>query len=80
MIIRETVDDAGNVIASEVVKEKSPWMKISEAADFLGVTEHTIHEYAKARKLTKYRVAGFSNIRVRREDVENLIQPVPVSE
>jgi len=81
MIIERTVDEAGNVLREEVVEEQSPWMTIQEAAKFLRVSDHTVHEYHRTRKpdgermLKKYRVANFQTVRVKRADVEALVQP-----
>lgn len=75
MIIKEIVDEQGNVLREEIVQEKSKYMKIEEAAAYHGVTKHTVHEWARAGKIKKYRVKGFNNVRLLREEVENLFQP-----
>lgn len=59
-----------------IVREPSPWMTIQEAAEFLRVTEHTIHAWARAGKITKYRVAGFNTVRVKRADIQKLVEPL----
>lgn len=75
MIIREVVDEQGNVLREEVVEEKSKYMKISAAAAYFDVTPHTIHDWAKKGKIRKYRIEGFQNVRVLREEIENLFKP-----
>lgn len=75
MIIKQIVDEEGNVLREEVEQEKSPWMKISDAAKYHDVSVHTIHEWAREGLLTKYRAPGFQNVRFRRVDVENLFKP-----
>jgi excisionase family DNA binding protein len=82
MIIERTVDAQGNLLAEEVIEEQSPWMTIQEAAKYLRVSDHTIHEYHRTRRpdgrrvLEKHRIGGFQTIRVRRADVEALVKPV----
>lgn len=76
-IIKVYVDkDTGEEIKEEVVQADSPWMRITEAAAYHGVTVWTIHEWVRRGILTKYRIDGLHNVRVKREDVENLFQPV----
>lgn len=82
MLIKQVVDEQGNVLREEVIEEQSPWMTIQEAAQFLRKTDHTIHEYHRTfkpdgkRVLQKYRIGDFQTILVKRADVEALVQPV----
>lgn len=54
---------------------KSPYMTIAEAAEFLRVTEHTVHVWSRQgpnQKLKKKRVGDWG-VRLLRADVEALV-------
>lgn len=74
-LIERTVDIDGNVLREEVIEEKSPWMTIREAANYLRVTDHTIHDYCRQGKLTKKRILDFHSVRVPRAEVEAMVMP-----
>lgn len=78
MITKVYVDAAtGETLREEVVEEKSPWMRVEEAARYHDVTVWTIHEWCRKGLLTKYRVKGVQNVRLKRDEVEGLFEPVP---
>jgi hypothetical protein len=66
----------------------SPWMTVAEAAAYLQVTEWAVHNYARKElekkqadpnyvpKLTKHNIAGYKSVRLKRAEVEALVQPV----
>lgn len=53
---------------------------VDEAAAFLGIHHQTIRGYIKSGKLPAFRVAGEKVIRIKRDDLMGLLEPVPVGE
>ncbi|MER3410767.1 MAG: hypothetical protein C4305_07205 [Thermoleophilia bacterium] len=53
-----------------------PYLTIRETAALLALSVRTIHRYIAEGKLRAYRVAGERSIRIKREDVEALLEPV----
>lgn len=53
-----------------------PYLTIRETAMLLALSVRTIHRYIAEGKLRAYRVAGERSIRIKREDVETLLEPV----
>lgn len=75
MLIERTVDEQGNVLREETIREQSPLMTVREAAEFLRVTNHTVYEYLRDGRLRRYRVGGYKNTRLKRAEVEALVTP-----
>lgn len=57
-----------------------PYLTIRETAAMLALSSRTIHRHIAEGKLKAYRVAGEKVIRIRREDVEALLEPLVVSQ
>ena len=53
-----------------------PYLTIRETAVLLALSTRTIHRYIAEGKLKAYRVAGEKVIRIKREDVDALLEPV----
>jgi len=53
-----------------------PYLTIRETAALLALSTRTIHRYIADGKLKAYRVAGEKVIRIKRQDVEALLEPV----
>ena len=53
-----------------------PIRRSGETAALLALSTRTIHRYIAEGKLRAYRVAGEKVIRIKREDVEALLEPV----
>ncbi len=53
---------------------------VDQAADFLGVHHQTLRGYIKGGKLPAYRLAGEKVLRIKREDLMALLEPVAVGE
>ena len=53
-----------------------PYLTIRETAALLALSTRTIHRYIAEGKLKAYRVAGEKVIRIKREDIEALLEPV----
>lgn len=49
---------------------------VQEAANFLGLSVSTIRRYIYDRRLPAYRVANERLLRIRRDDLEALLDPV----
>ncbi len=56
-----------------------PYLTIRETAALLALSTRTIHRYIAEGKLKGYRVAGEKVIRIKREDIEALLEPVGAS-
>lgn len=53
------------------------WLSMAEAAEYLGVTDRTIRNYISRGELPGHRPRGSRLVRVRREDLDALMRPVP---
>lgn len=51
-------------------------MTVEQAAEFLHLSVSTVRSYIRERKLIALRVAGMRMIRVRRSEVEKLLEPI----
>jgi excisionase family DNA binding protein len=54
------------------------YLSVRQAADLLSVSSRTIRRYIKQQYLPAYRVAGQPTIRIKREDIESLLEPIAV--
>jgi excisionase family DNA binding protein len=52
------------------------YLSVRQAADLLSVSTRTIRRYIKQQYLPAYRVAGQPTIRIKREDVDALLEPI----
>lgn len=53
---------------------------VDQAAEFLGVHHQTLRGYIKSGKLPAYRLAGEKVLRIKREDLMALLEPVAVGD
>jgi excisionase family DNA binding protein len=53
---------------------------VDQAADFLGIHHQTLRGYIKSGKLPAYRLAGEKVLRIKREDLMTLLEPVAVGD
>ena len=51
-------------------------LSVKEAAEFLGLSVSTIRRYIYDRRLPAYKIAGERLVRIRREDLEALLDPM----
>lgn len=58
---------------------QSPWMTQSEAAAYLRVTARAVRTMIADGRLTGYRMGERRTMRVRRDEVTNLLQPIPTA-
>lgn len=58
------------------MKDQVAYLSVRQAADFLSVSPRTIRRYIEQNILLAYRVTGSNTIRIKREDLEALLQPV----
>lgn len=70
------VSPAGRPAAGVPMDATRPYLTIRETAALLALSTRTIHRYIAEGKLKAYRVAGEKVIRIKREDVEALLEPV----
>lgn len=52
-------------------------LRIPEAAEYLNVAPRTVRDYIAQGRLPAYRIAGQRAVRIKAEDVEALLQPIP---
>ncbi len=55
-------------------------LTVDQAAEFLGVHHQTLRGYIKSGKLPAYRLAGEKVLRIKREDLMALLEPVAVGD
>ena len=62
----------------KAVMEQEPkeLLSVQEAADFLGLSVSTIRRYIRDGRLPAYRVAGERLLRIKRSDLEALLDPI----
>jgi len=65
---------AGNAATS------ASYLSPEQAAEFLGVHHQTIRGYIRNGKLPALRIAGERAVRIRRENLERLLEPLAASE
>lgn len=53
------------------------WLDQAEAAEYLGVTDRTIRNYIARGVLPGRRIRGSRLIRIDREDLDQLLRPIP---
>jgi excisionase family DNA binding protein len=53
-----------------------PLLTIRETATLLALSTRTIHRYIAEGKLRAYRVGGEKPIRIKREELDDLLEPV----
>jgi excisionase family DNA binding protein len=53
---------------------------VDQAAEFLGVHHQTLRGYIRSGKLQAYRLAGEKVLRIKREDLMALLEPVAVGD
>ncbi|CCH77731.1 putative phage excisionase [Nostocoides japonicum T1-X7] len=58
----------------------SSYLSLGEVAAELGITDRTVRNYVARGVLPAHRIKGSRLIRVRRSDVDALLQPVPVTD
>lgn len=60
----------------DIMKDQAIYLSVRQAADFLSVSPRTIRRYIEQNILPAYRVTRSNTIRIKREDLEALLQPV----
>lgn len=55
------------------------FMSPFEAAEYLGVHPKSVRRYVSRGDLVAYRVAGSRLIKIRRDDLDALLQPIPTA-
>jgi excisionase family DNA binding protein len=57
----------------------SPWITLAEAAEYLRVTTRAIRRWIAEGKLNAYKLAGGHTVRLRRDEVEALLERMPTA-
>lgn len=60
-------------------KTPSPWMTQAEAANYLRITDRAVRVMISDGRLAGYTMGGRRTVRVRRDEVEALMQPIPAA-
>lgn len=55
------------------------WLSQAEAGDYLGVTDRTIRNMIRRGQLRGHRVRGGRLIRIDRNDLDDLLRPIPTA-
>lgn len=56
----------------DVVRERTEWLGVNEAAAYLGVSRQTFYRYLGQGKVTGYRLFGSGRLRFKRADLDAL--------
>ena len=56
------------------------WYTVTEACAYLRVSNTTLYEYMKSKRLPFFYLAGTRNRRLRKEDLDALLEPGDVEE
>lgn len=67
-------------MAAQPTKITDPWLSQGQAAAYIGHTDRTIRKYIARGLLPAYRIAGSRSVRIRRSDLDALLQPIPTSD
>ncbi len=68
---------AGSYMLGEMgMGEKDGYLSVRQAADFLSVSQRTIRRYIEQNILPAYRIPGSNTIRIKREDLGALLEPI----
>ena len=55
---------------------QSAYLSVRQTADLLALSQRTVRRYIEQEILPAYRVTGSNTIRIKREDLETLLQPI----
>ncbi len=72
--------DALSSPPNQAAATNSTYLSPEQAAEFLGVHHQTIRGYIRAGKLSALRIAGERAVRIRREDLQRLLEPLATTE
>lgn len=64
------------VAAVTISEDPNRMLRVSEAAELLGVSDKTVRKYVYQGKLPAFKLAGGSNLRCRYADVLALLTPL----
>jgi len=74
------VSDAAPALAAASPTSSRELLTVDQAAEFLGVHHQTLRGYIKSGKLPAYRLAGEKVLRIKRDDLMSLLEPVAVGD
>lgn len=57
--------------------ERVEWLNFKDAAAYIGLGERTLRRYVSEGKCPAARVGGERLIRIKRSDLDKLMQPIP---
>ncbi len=55
------------------------YLSVRQTADLLSLSQRTVRRYIEQEILPAYRVTGSNTIRIKREDLDALLQPINLS-
>ena len=58
---------------------QSDWVTLTEACEMLGVARNTLKKLIREGRVDAYTIDGVVGYKLKRQDVQALIKPVPVS-
>ncbi len=74
------VSDAAPAPAAASPASSRELLTVDQAAEFLGIHHQTLRGYIKSGKLPAYRLAGEKVLRIKRDDLMALLEPVAVGD
>ncbi len=70
----------GSARGEETAAVRGDYVSPEQAAEILGVHHQTIRGYIRAGKLPALRIAGERAVRIRRENIDRLLEPLAATE
>ncbi len=58
------------------MNQQAGYLSVRQAADFISVSQRTIRRYIDQNILPAYRIPGSNTIRIKRDDLETMLEPV----
>ncbi len=74
------IGTADETVRTEVIAVSQEYMSVDEAAAELGISRATVWKWLRRHEVKTFRVLGDRRTLVRRADVEQLREPIPIEQ